>query len=78
MGTAGQDEVDELTVPRLKVPRGCAKFMGHAPVTAIRHYCTIAPCDLHADIQAGLEAARRRPVASSDEDAIDEQADPSP
>jgi len=40
-----------------------AKFMGHAPVTAIRHYSTIAPGDLHADLQAGLEAARRRVVS---------------
>ena len=49
-----------------------AKFMGHAPITAIRHYSTIAPGDLHADLQAGLEAARRRPVAPSEEDASDE------
>ena len=52
--------------------------MGHAPVTPIRHYATIAPGDPHADLQAGLEAARRRPVAPSDEDAFNEQADPSP
>lgn len=37
-----------------------AKFMGHAPVTAVRHYSTVAPDDLHADLAAGLRTARRR------------------
>ena len=43
-----------------------AKLMGHAPVTAVRHYSTIAPGDLHADLEAGLGAARRRNPERSD------------
>ncbi|GMV43446.1 MAG: hypothetical protein AMXMBFR64_51620 [Myxococcales bacterium] len=39
-----------------------ARFMGHAPVTAVRHYSTVAPDDLHTDLQAGLTAARTRPA----------------
>jgi len=37
-----------------------AKMMGHAPVTAVRHYSTIAPGDLHEALEAGLKATRRK------------------
>lgn len=37
-----------------------ARFMGHAAVTAVRHYSTVGPGDLHADLEAGLAAARTR------------------
>jgi len=39
-----------------------AKIMGHAPVTAVRHYSTLAPGDLHDALAAGLGAVRRRKV----------------
>lgn len=37
-----------------------ARIMGHAPVTAVRHYSTVAPGDLHDALAAGLAATRRR------------------
>ena len=37
-----------------------AKMMGHAPVTAVRHYSTIAPGDLHEALEAGIKATRRK------------------
>ena len=35
-----------------------AKFMGHAPVTALRHYSTVTDDDLHKALKVGLSAAR--------------------
>ena len=37
-----------------------AKIMGHAPVTAVRHYSTVAPGDLRDALEMGLRASRRR------------------
>jgi hypothetical protein len=34
--------------------------MGHTAVTAVRHYSTVAPGDLHDALETGLGAARRR------------------
>ncbi|MBM3204223.1 hypothetical protein FJZ55_10020 [Candidatus Woesearchaeota archaeon] len=39
-----------------------AKFMGHAPITALRHYSTVTTDDLHDALEVGLGAARRRKV----------------
>lgn len=41
-----------------------AKVMGHAAITAVRHYSTVAPGDFHADLAAGLGAVRRRTARS--------------
>ncbi len=44
-----------------------AKVMGHAAVTAVRHYSTVAPGDLHDALEAGLGAARRREPRPNDD-----------
>ena len=41
------------------VDRYC-RFMGHSAITGLRHYSVVDPDDLHADLLAGLDAARKR------------------
>lgn len=50
---------DRLREAKIPIHR-YATVMGHAPVTALRHYSIITRDDLHADFQAGLAAARTR------------------
>lgn len=45
-----------------------AKFMGHAPVTALRHYSTVTDDDLHKALKVGLSAARTLSPKTDDGD----------
>ena len=36
------------------------KYMGHSPITALRHYTVVDPDDLHHDLHAALDATRTR------------------